>query len=52
MYDAKEYGSIVRAEQIDCERIYRRLEEIREQNCADLYDTAHRNEALEKLLRW
>ncbi len=50
LYDAKEYGSIVPVAPVDFACVYRRIEEIRRMSCADLYELAHRNDALEKLL--
>lgn len=50
LYDAKEYGSIVAVESVDFARIYRRVDEIKQQYCEDLYSLANHNETLEKLL--
>ncbi len=48
--NAKEYGSIVAVDSIDFARIYRRLDEIKQRNCENLFDLAYQKDTAEKLL--
>ncbi len=50
LHDANEHGSIVAVESIDFTRIYRRMDEIKQQYCCDLFSLAYQNDTLEKLL--
>lgn len=46
-YDAKEYGSILKVKKINCEPIEKRLEEIKNQAPADIFELQYRDKILD-----
>ncbi|MBW7571765.1 BREX-1 system adenine-specific DNA-methyltransferase PglX [Caproiciproducens faecalis] len=50
LHGAAEYGSLLRVEPADFDRIFRRLEAIRQEPCDNLFSIAYREDTLKKLL--
>ncbi len=50
LHGAAEYGSLIQMEPSDFDRIFRRVEDIRQQECENLFSIAYREDTLKKLL--
>lgn len=50
LHGAAEYGSLLRMEPADFDRIFRRVEDIARQECEDLFSIAYREDTVKKLL--